>query len=131
MSDNANIPQKTSSILSLNAITLPVCLGVSEEERQNNQNVRIDIQIYMDTPIDACTTDDIVDTFCYDEMLQIVENTCQSQEFHLIEHLCYKIHISVKKVVHNHGVRIKVQKTYPPLAHKLESASFEYSDVPL
>jgi dihydroneopterin aldolase len=129
MPENISTPSVHYAALSLNKITVPVHLGVSDEERETPQNITVSIEIGMDEPLRACETDAISDTFCYDTMLQLVEKTCQAKPYHLIEHLCYMVYISVKKVAHNKDIRITVHKQYAPLSHKLESASFVFGDT--
>lgn len=114
--------------LSLNTITLPVNLGVTDEERLTPQNIVIDVTIYLNQVPEACFSDNIDDTFCYYKVFTTIEDICSNESFNLIEHLCYKIHISVKKLLHNSNIKVRVQKTYPPISDRMESASFEYDD---
>lgn len=83
-------------MLSINGFELPVYLGWPEAERQQIQTVRIDLTIQFAAPPKACETDQLQDTFCYDELLEQLRVKIADRPFRLLEHLTSEIYKIIK-----------------------------------
>lgn len=116
-----------SSIL-LSGLELGVLLGWLPEERSREQTVVLDIQIHFRQPPLACHTDELVDTYCYDALTQLIKNHLQAREFKLIEYLSREIYDICKKHFSN-AARIDIRLTKKPKIKNLTGgASFTYGD---
>lgn len=120
---------KYSSVLSLTELKLQVSLGVTEEEREKPQNIKVCFKLFFSEVPKACFSDEIKDTFCYYEIANAVEDYCKNKEFNLLEYLCYQLHGIVRQVVDkNIKIWIRVIKCDPPIAKVEGVTSFEYND---
>jgi len=96
--------------INLQQLELSVRLGWPEEEREIPQTIWLDIQIkFFDAP-SACKSDNLADTFCYDELIKKIKTEIHAREFRLIEYLGQEIYRVIKQVVGNHSVNIRIHK---------------------
>lgn len=117
-------PSVCTGVLFLEDIVFSVKLGVTEEERAVPQDVNISITIeYEDDR--AQISDDINDAYCYDEMLNIINDTVSSKQYKLIEHLCNDIAVAGSNTGCK-SYKVRVTKRPLVLGQKI-SASFEIS----
>lgn len=117
---------KTS--LFLNGLELPVVLGWPEEERAQKQIVVLDIQIHFPKPPLACVTDNLVDTFCYDALVNSIKLRLAHEEFRLIEHLGHDIYQICKEHL-TKNVLLGIRLTKKPAIENLTGGvSFCYGD---
>ena len=84
------------SRIALKKIELDVNLGWSVDERIKKQRVLIDLDITFLKPPRACLTDKLEDTFCYDQIIKLMNSSISSRKFHLIEHLTHELYNVVK-----------------------------------
>jgi dihydroneopterin aldolase len=117
--------------IALHQLELNISLGVSEAERSQPQTVWLDIDINFSEPPQACLTDQLKDTFCYDLLTQQIATQIVPRSFHLLEHLAHEIYQLIKSsFTQSLSVRVKVTKK--PLlsaAFPIAGASFCYGDI--
>ena len=56
----------------LHGLELSVILGWPEEERRQRQLVLVDVSVRLHKPPQACFTDQLEDTFCYDALVTAI-----------------------------------------------------------
>lgn len=61
-------------------------IGVADNERAIGQNLRFDLEVYLDLG-KAGKSDDLRDTVSYIELVKVVIQVSQGREFKLLEHL--------------------------------------------
>jgi len=122
--------------ISLNKLEFPVLLGATASEQAQPQHVSLYIKIFF-AQIPDGTNDDKGNYLCYDELAKIVLNYVNNQTFHLIEYLTMQIYNKIREHINQKtGIEIgsqtkiwlKLSKT-PPVSYKIESTSFEYTDL--
>jgi len=98
------------SILHIQNLKLKVSIGVTEEERSVPQFLFIDLSVgYRSIPRMAIT-DNIIDGYCYAEIIQLIQKFAVSQKFKLIEHFAFELHKMLKVKLLSVDFTIKVQK---------------------
>lgn len=113
--------------LTLQRYKIEVFLGVDDSERRKKQTVFCDIHISFYDELLACKSDDIMDTICYDKLLDIVTNHIGDKKFRLIERLTDFIFNCIKtEISHNHKLSVTVYKPRPK--YNLECATFTVTD---
>lgn len=118
--------------LQISGLHLFVHLGTTESERIKKQEVKVDINIYLSGSPQVCFSDNINDAICYDQICQLISQTSQKKEFHLIEHLSYTLYQSLKEQVFaNYKISLRLTKLSPPIENLKGGASFYISDLPL
>ncbi|MCE3231965.1 MAG: FolB domain protein [Rickettsiaceae bacterium] len=118
-----------SSVISLNDLLLKVNLGVTEEERNVKQDIKISFKLFFKNPPKACESDSLEETICYHDISRIVDQHCHESKVKLLEYLCFQLHKEVRKIVSEDiKIWIKVEKCNPPIEGLIGTTSFEYSD---
>ncbi len=118
-----------NSVISLDDLLLKINLGVTDEEMNVPQDVKVSFKIYFKEPPLACSTDNVNDTVCYYKIACIIEEYCNNNKFRLLEYLCMQLHEAVREVVEKDiKIWIRVDKCRPPIKNLLGTTSFEYSD---
>jgi dihydroneopterin aldolase len=118
-----------NSVVSLNDMQLKMNIGVTSEERDLPQDIKVSFKFfYKEFPM-GCNTDNIDDTVCYHKVSDIVSNYCKSNKVKLLEYLCFKLHKEIKKITPDDvTLWIKIEKCHPPIEGMLGGTSFEYAD---
>lgn len=120
-----------SSLLSLNGLKIPVRIGYGEEERKNPQTIRFDVRVRFSTLPKGCTSDDLQDTLCYDEIAQKIRRVSTRQEYRLIERLAWDCYLLLRETMPaDSSLGIRVTKEIPPIEGLTEGASFCVGDGP-
>ena|SRR5690348_6474512 len=118
----------TTSIF-LHKLELSVYLGWPEAERLNKQIIFIDIELKFPEPPKACLTDDLVDTFSYETLCNLIEQHVSLKTYRLIEYLGLDIYQLIKNALPNPMfVNLWVTKK-PPIIHLTGGVSFHYGDT--
>ena len=65
-------------------------LGVFQEEKDNGQNIRVNLSMSLDLR-KAGASDDLKDTVDYGEVSKLVRETASKKEYSLVEHLAQEI----------------------------------------
>lgn len=114
--------------LSINKLELQVHLGWSEEERQGKQSVFIDIEIRYPDILRACLTDQLADTVCYHQLVDLIREKITPRPFHLIEHLSYEIYqITYPLLPEKSALSVRVLK-HPQIEGVKDGVCFSYGD---
>ena len=85
-----------NSQLILEKLNLLVKLGNSVEERQLPQKVSLQIKLGFDRLLDACTNDNLMNTICYANLADNLQQFCDDRSFKLIEALTYQLYQFLK-----------------------------------
>ncbi len=118
---------KKTANLNLYGVELNLNLGWSAEERAIKQKTLIDVLLSLPKPPQACVTDNIVDTYCYANIINTVINETEQREFHLVEHLGAHIYNLVKKIVPTATIQISVHKNLS-VVNLPGKVTFQYGD---
>jgi len=115
--------------LSINDLRLWANLGNSVEEQANPQPISIYIQLsFLSKPL-ACTTDNLNDSVCYAEIVELIRTIIQNKTFNLLEHLTdyldTEIYRYLEKIYPNVKLKIIVTKLSPPVPSIFGGVSFE------
>lgn len=113
--------------IKLNNLSLNLHLGWPEEERQEKQEVSVDIILKFSTMPPGCETDDLTDTICYDHLTKTITQHCQVKSYKLIEHLAYDIYQQIKLLHTNIDCQVAIHKQ-PLIANLLGGARFICGD---
>jgi len=114
--------------MKLNNLILPVCLGWPHDERKKQQQVCINITLQFKTPPLGCETDQLTDTFCYAELVEVINNKINNRTFRLLEHFTAKLYEIIKQHLTD-GILISVKTTKKPKIIGLsKGVSFIYGD---
>ncbi len=84
--------------LAIRDLELNVYLGWSLYERDLLQSIKLDISIFFTSPPQACTTDQLDDTFCYAAIIQRIQQHVATKKFCLIEFFSHDIYQLVKSM---------------------------------
>lgn len=87
----------TVATIHLRGIELSLHLGWGDTERAQRQGILVDVVLCFATPPKACDTDNLRDTYCYDELIQSLTHETEPREFRLIEHLAAHLYHFIKK----------------------------------
>lgn len=79
------------SFLRLPTIKIFVCLGYEDNERQQPQQISLDLCLKFSHLPSACQNDELTDTICYHQLAEDLQQYCQSRSFKLIEHLAWQL----------------------------------------
>lgn len=119
----------TASCLTVNGLELNIHLGWPESERLQQQTVTLDMTIHFNEAPRACTTDNLEDTFCYDELIKIIKENVAQRSFKLIEHFGYEMYQLVKKLLpDNTLLQLSVSKK-PPIENLNGGVKFSYGSL--
>lgn len=77
------------STLEIENLDLQLHLGVSSAEQQQSQRVSFSIKLQFQALSAAVQTDDLDDTWCYQQLEDLLRETLCARSFHLLEHLAY------------------------------------------
>jgi 7,8-dihydroneopterin aldolase/epimerase/oxygenase len=117
-----------NSLLSLRGILLHLHIGYSDQERLLPQPIILDLELRFPEPPKACVSDQLTDTFCYADLISLLEKKLENQSFHLLEHLAQWIYTLVKTSLRDQ-VKITVHITkYPPILSLSQGVRFSYGD---
>lgn len=116
-----------TSLLEINQYKIQLHLGFGEQERSKKQEVEISIKIFFNILPDACTSDNLGETICYDNLCKRIKDFCGKREFKLIEYLCGELYRLIKKET-KFPISINVKKNNPPIKDLIGGTSFTISD---
>jgi FolB domain-containing protein len=122
------VKNNLESFIVLREIELKVHLGWPDIERTQEQIVLLDIKIQFKNPPQACVSDSLKDTICYDVIINNIRAHLAARKFRLLEHLGHEIYSQLKKII-MHDAAISICVTKKPNIFGLASASFGYGDL--
>ena len=111
-------------VLSINALSLYVSIGVLDIEHEAEQEVLLDIDLIYNSRPACCDTDSITDTDCYQTIIEHLILHTKTKHFSLIEHFASFVMHQVQSVSHTSSVRVKVKK-FPIINGLQRTVSFE------
>ncbi len=118
--------------LQIDALRIPVHLGVTAQERADPQTVTLWLKGFYAAAPDAAESDD-AEYLCYDGLCQALLACAESQEFQLVEYLTAELFNAARAQIPQ-SVRLwmRVQKPLPPslVGYEVEGASVVMSDLP-
>jgi dihydroneopterin aldolase len=89
------------SVLEIKQLMVKAFIGVEEYERLAPIELELNITItFANLPV-GCSSDDIKNTICYDNLSKKIIEFCAGKHFHLIEYLCGSLHEYLKKSILN------------------------------
>lgn len=98
--------------------------GVTDEERRNGQEFKIDLEIAADTRA-AAKKDSLELTIDYSNVYQKVASIVNGERVKLIETLAAKIADDLLALSFAESVTVRVKKTHPPIDGELKWAAVE------
>ena len=111
------------SILEINKLSLPIRIGVEEQERSQAQIIEFNLVIEFNQLPQACHSDRIEDAICYANIVDKIKKFCQDKEFKLIEHLGFLLHKYLENLLPNNKLKLQICKT-PPIAEIKDNCCF-------
>ena len=105
--------------LTINQLTLEVSLGWPAAERATKQTVSVDIEIHFLTFPEACKTDELLDTICYDHLICALQDYVALRPYRLVEYLCADLHAWLKQQLSQHNVSVKVSVRKLPIINNV------------
>lgn len=95
-------------------------LGCTTEEQKFTQPVNFSVEIHFHKNGDAVNTDKLKDAVDYVIIMKAIKEVAEKKPYHLIEHLCFDVSVSLADVlkalwvqgtlfVHVHKVRVPVE----------------------
>lgn len=118
----------TISTLSIQQLELSVFLGWPEKERQHQQTIFMDADIWFSSPPLACQSDDLNDTICYSTLTQKLRTKLNNEKFQLIEHLGYSIHEYLKSQLPPAAKLFITITKFPDIEGLTGGVTFGYGD---
>ncbi len=116
--------------LTLNNLELYVFCGCKEVEKSVPATIFVKIDICFEK-LNACYTDLIDDTICYDALTKEIMDATKNKHYNLIEHLAETIFDITKKNVNDKGliatVSVLVEKKTMQILN-MDSAQFRITD---
>lgn len=121
---------KTSATtaLLLHGLRLSVYLGIYPEELLKKQIVTVDLRIHFLQPPKACFSDQITDTYCYDQLIRYLKEKLNSKKFQMLEYLTQEIYLLLKNYLPSHTSIIVSVTKQPPHLDLAQGVTFEYGD---
>lgn len=123
------MPYDKKATLFIRRLELTIHLGWTDEERQQEQIVLLDVDITFAKPPQACITDDLQDTLCYATLIAYLRENIEKKNFRLIEHLGFEIftliktHLSLPATVQVHITK------HPSIPGLSGGVCFSYGDA--
>ena len=119
----------TTSALRVKSFQVSVFIGINPGEQDRPQTILLDMHIQFAEPPQACVSDQIQDTYCYDQLLTIIRNHLRDKKFQLIEHFTFFLYRLLKDYFPAHTkVMLGVTKQ-PPITGLQGGVTFEYGDT--
>ncbi len=116
-------------VLKINNLSLQVKIGLPEQERQNFQEISINLQVIWENCQKNFQQDSLEESICYDKICQEIKHFCENKSFKTIEFLTNALYILLKKNLPSQAkLSIEVTKTNPPIAGLKGGASFSIED---
>jgi dihydroneopterin aldolase len=116
------------SRLILRGLACSVFLGWPDQERAEQQIVVIDINIFYRGAIIGCVTDELADTYCYDDLTQTLVEKIGQKKYRLLEHLTYEVYQIIKQIITaDASISVRIKKT-PPIPNLTDGIFFYYGD---
>lgn len=119
-----------AAILRLNQLMVTTRLGYHAYERAVPQQASVDVVLtYAELP-SACQTDEVAETYCYDQLATTLKTVAAETEYQLIERLAYAMYECLRADL-NGGDKLwlQVTKVHPPVKGLQGGASFSIGEL--
>lgn len=113
-----------SDLIEVRGLKLRGHIGVTADERANEQPLVVSIAARMDTRT-ASATDDISATLDYEELVRQISKIVSTEEYALIETMADRIARHVLEHVHVAEVWVRVGKPHAPLSEEVDEVAVE------
>ncbi|MFA5891413.1 MAG: dihydroneopterin aldolase [Actinomycetota bacterium] len=113
-----------SDLIEVRGLKLRGHIGVTPEERAQEQPLVVSIAARMDTRA-AAATDDLRATLDYEELVRRIAKIVSSEEYSLVETLADRIARTVLEHVFVEDVWVRVAKPQAPLAEEVDEVAVE------
>jgi dihydroneopterin aldolase len=87
-------------------------IGVSDVEKQVQQQINWQITFHFTSAPVGCQNDDITSTICYDHISSVIAKICLAKKYNLLESLCLLVFEEIKKIT-NTPITVSVIKQAP------------------
>jgi len=112
----------------LHNLELFVHLGWPAQERQSEQKILVDISLRFPKTPEACLTDDLADTCCYDSLVRHIKQSLAAKNIRLLEHLGHTIYETIKSYIAKPmQISLRIKK-HPEIPNLAGGVSFCYGD---
>jgi FolB domain-containing protein len=101
------------SSITLNNLELSVNLGWPQGERIKPQIVALDVTLHFLSLPSACMSDQLTDTYCYDQLIKTIKNSLSARNFRLLEHLAHEIYYIIKQALAP-DIKVNIRLTKKP-----------------
>jgi dihydroneopterin aldolase len=117
-----------SNRIVLRALTLDVYLGWPEIEYIKQQRVSVDVSMLFTNGLMACTSDNLADTYCYDNLITVLQEKIANRTFRLLEYFGHEIYLILKQIITQAtGISVRVTK-FPAIAALTGGVMFSCGD---
>jgi dihydroneopterin aldolase len=108
--------QQLRSGIALKDLRLNVQIGCLPVEKTGPQAVSVDMHIQFDRLPNACKSDDLDDTCCYDQLVTLTRDFCKGTSFSLLERLGYTLFDHLKShLPAGSQLQLRITKLNPPI----------------
>lgn len=109
-------------VIELRGLRVMCIVGVLPEEREREQPLEIDVDLYADLST-AGRTDQLADTVNYGEVTEQVERLCIDARAELLERLAHLVASELAALDGAIAARVAVRKLRPPVPNDLSSSA--------
>lgn len=108
--------------LVINGLRVPAHIGVTAEERSQEQTLVVDVDIATDLA-PASASDDLSDTIDYAALIASIDALVRSSEVELLETLAQRIADEIAHIQAATGVTVEISKEIVPVTEKVDQVS--------
>ncbi|NKB71786.1 MAG: dihydroneopterin aldolase [Candidatus Latescibacteria bacterium] len=113
-----------SDVLRLRNMRFFAYHGLFPEERTLGQHFEVDLELFADLTA-AGQSDDLTQSYDYVRIYQLIEETVEGRQFHLVEALAEHIAQNVGQTLAPIRLTVRVRKPAPPLNAQLDGIEVE------
>lgn len=113
-----------SDLIEVRGLKLRGHLGVTPEERREEQPLIVSIAARLDTRA-ASATDDLTATLDYEEVVREIGKIVSTEEYQLVETLADRIARTILERVYVLDVWVRITKPKAPLSEEVEEVAVE------
>src|ERR1041384_286092 len=113
-----------SDLIEVRGLKLRGHIGVTADERRDEQPLIVSIAARLDTRA-ASATDDISATLDYEEVVREISKIVSTEEYQLVETLADRIARTILERVYVLDVWVRITKPQAPLSEKVDEVAVE------
>lgn len=116
------------SSITLHKLKLNVHLGWPDTERASAQIITVEVMIQFPSLLAGCLSDQLTDTYCYDQLTSLIKETASKKAYRLVEHLGHEIYQAIKRYVKDTAkIKIIISK-HPAIVDLMGGVTFSLGD---